>query len=291
MEAEQLACLPGARAGHNLAPSALRPRRRTAMPISADRWYAEIESSTETLAGIVDGADLTITVPTCPEWTLRQLATHVGRAHRWAGQITSTRSAEFIPFRQVPDGRIPDDPAKQAPWLRAGAARLVDVVRAAGGDKVWAFNAQRPASFWARRMAHETAVHRADAEFAVGREPAFAPDVAADGIDEWLSFLSGRDALGSPAEDPRLGALPDGGVLHVHATDDDLADGAGEWLVRRDGDRITVEHGHAKGDVALRGPAGRVLLVLVRRVPTDDAQVEVIGDAAVLDAWLAATPF
>jgi uncharacterized protein (TIGR03083 family) len=261
------------------------------MPISADRWYAEIESSTETLAGIVDGADLTIAVPTCPEWTLRQLATHVGRAHRWAGEITSTRSAEFIPFRQVPDGRIPDDPAKQAPWLRAGAARLVDVVRAAGGDEVWAFNAQRPASFWARRMAHETAVHRADAEFAVGRDPQIAPDVAADGIDEWLGFLSGGGLAGGAAPDPRIGALPDGGLLHVHATDDGLADGAGEWLVRRDGDRITVEHGHARGDVALRGPAGRVLLVLLRRVPADDAQVQVIGDAALLTAWLAATPF
>jgi uncharacterized protein (TIGR03083 family) len=259
------------------------------MPINADRWYAEIESSTETLAGIVDGTDLTVTVPTCPEWTLRQLATHVGRAHRWAGEITSTRSAEFIPFRQVPDGRIPDDPAQQAPWLRAGAARLIDAVRSAGSDEVWTFGGLRPASFWARRMAHETAVHRADAELAAGRDPQIAADVAADGIDEWLlGFLSG---VGSVAEDPRLGALPDGGVLHVHATDESLADGAGEWLVRRDGDQITVEHGHAKGDVALRGPAGRLLLVLVRRLPVDDPQVQVLGDQAVLTAWLAATPF
>ncbi|HUA27529.1 MAG TPA: maleylpyruvate isomerase family mycothiol-dependent enzyme, partial [Streptosporangiaceae bacterium] len=283
--------LPGERASHSLAASAPAPRRRTAMPISADRWYAEIESSTDILAGIVDGADLTIAVPTCPEWTLRQLATHVGRAHRWAGQITSTRSSEFIPFRQVPDGRIPDDPAKQAPWLRAGAARLVDAVRAADGDHVWTFNAQRPASFWARRMAHETAVHRADAELTVGRDPRIAADVAADGIDEWLGFLSAGAAAGGAAEDARLAAMPDGGVLHFHATDDGLPDGAGEWLVRRDGDRITVEHGHAKGDVVLRGPAGRVLLVLVRRLPADDAQVEVLGDPAVLTAWLAATPF
>ena len=94
-------------------------------PISADRCYAEIEASTETLAGLVDGADLTIPVPTCPEWTLRQLATHVGRAHRWAAEIAATRSAEFIPFRQVPDGRLPDDPAQHAPWLRAGAGRVM----------------------------------------------------------------------------------------------------------------------------------------------------------------------
>ena len=68
-------------------------------PITAERWYAEIEASTEIMAEIVHGADLTRTVPTCPDWTLRQLATHVGRAHRWAAEIASTRSAEFIPFR------------------------------------------------------------------------------------------------------------------------------------------------------------------------------------------------
>jgi uncharacterized protein (TIGR03083 family) len=198
-------------------------------PITVERWCAEIDASTETLAGIVHGADLTKRVPTCPDWTLRQLATHVGRAHRWAAQIASTRSAEFIPFRQVPDGRFPDDPGKHAPWLRAGAARLIDAVQEAGSDPVWAFGTQRrPARFWARRMAHETAVHRADAELAAGREPVIAADLAADGIDEWLSFMSGASVLGSPAPDPRLAALPDGAVLHVHATDDGLADGAGE---------------------------------------------------------------
>jgi uncharacterized protein (TIGR03083 family) len=123
-------------------------------PISAERRYAEIEASTDTLAGLIDGADLTRTVPTCPEWTLRQLATHVGRAHRWAAEIAATRSAEMIPFRQVPDGRIPDDPAQHAAWLRAGAARVIEAVREAGSDPVWTFDALRPASFWGRRMAH-----------------------------------------------------------------------------------------------------------------------------------------
>jgi uncharacterized protein (TIGR03083 family) len=254
-------------------------------PISAERHYAEIEASTDTLAGLIDGADLTRTVPTCPEWTLRQLATHVGRAHRWAAEIAATRSAEMIPFRQVPEGRIPDDPAQHAAWLRAGAARVVEAVREAGSDPVWAFDVLRPASFWGRRMAHETAVHRADAELAAGREPGFAPDIAADGIDEWLGSLSGP----IPG-DQRLDALPDGAVLHVHATDDGL-DGAGEWLVRREGSELVVKHGHSKGDVALRGPAARLLLVLLRRATPDDPQVQVIGSAALLTGWLANTPF
>jgi uncharacterized protein (TIGR03083 family) len=256
-------------------------------PITAERWYAEIEASTETLAQIVHGADLTRPVPTCPEWTLRQLATHVGRGQRWAAEITSTRSAEFIPFRQVPDGRIPDDPALHAPWLRAGAERLIQAVREAGSDPVWVSFADelRPASFWGRRMAHETAVHRADAEIAVGRQPEVEPVLAADAIDEWLGFVSGMQA-----GDQVAGALPEGAVLHVHATDQGL-DGTGEWLVRREGPGVTVQPGHGKGDVALRGPASRLLLVLVRRVPPDDPQVQVLGDPALLTGWLAGTPF
>jgi uncharacterized protein (TIGR03083 family) len=252
-------------------------------PVAVERYYAEIEASTETLAGLVHGADLTRQVPTCPEWTLRQLATHVGRAQRWAAEIAGTRSEEFIPFRQVPDGRIPDDPALHAPWLRAGAARVIEAVREAGSDRVWAFDGLRPASFWARRMAHETAVHRADAQITVGREPEFEPDLAADAIDEWLGFMSGIGA-----SDARVNALPDGAVLHVHVTDEGSG---GEWLVRRAGNAVTVEPGHGKGDVAVRGPAGRLLLVLLRRVPPDDPQVEVLGDAALLTSWLAGTPF
>ena len=253
------------------------------MPIAVERWYAEIEASTETLAGLVHGADLTRQVPTCPEWTLRQLATHTGRAHRWSAEIVSTRSAEFIPFRQVPDGRIPDDPALHAPWLRAGAELLIKSVRQAGGDPVWTFDGPQPASFWARRMAHETAVHRADAQITAGREPEFDADVAADGIDEWLGFMSGATDSAS-----RVAALPDGAVLHVHVTDDGVD---GEWLVRREANSVSVEPGHGKGDVVVRGPAGRVLLVLLRRLPPDDPQVEVLGDAALLTGWLAGTPF
>ena len=140
-------------------------------------------------------------------------------------------------------------------------------------------------------MAHETAVHRADAEIATGRAPVIDADIAADGIDEWLALGNqhSEDMLDS-GQDSRLGALADGQVLHLHATDERLG-GAGEWLIQRAGDRITVQHGHGKGDVAVRGPASALMLVLVRRLSPEDTPVQVIGDRAVLERWLAATPF
>jgi uncharacterized protein (TIGR03083 family) len=101
-----------------------------------EQYYAAIEDSTATLAQLA-GGDLTIAIPTCPEWTLRQLLTHVGRAHRWAAEITARRLTEFLPFREVPDGRFPDEPADRGGWLRAGAARLVSAIREADGAQVW----------------------------------------------------------------------------------------------------------------------------------------------------------
>ena len=135
--------------------------------LTADRYFTQIQASTAAIAALVDGGDLSLPVPTCPEWTLRHLATHVGRAHRWAAAITASRSAQFIPFREVPDGRIPDDPAEHAGWLRSGADRLIAALGPAEDVPVWTFGPQRPALFWARRMTHETAVHCADAQITV----------------------------------------------------------------------------------------------------------------------------
>ena len=114
--------------------------------IGTERLYGEITGSTATLAHLAGGADQTRPVPTCPDWTMRQLITHVGRAHRWATAIVTTRSAEPIPFRDVPDGKLPGDQREHADWLR---------VEAAGDEQVWTHLGPGPARYWARRMAHE----------------------------------------------------------------------------------------------------------------------------------------
>ncbi len=256
--------------------------------LNADRYVVEIEASTAGLAEILAEHDQSLPIPTCPEWTLRQLVTHVGRAHRWAAEITRTRSDVPIPFREVPDGKLPDDRAEQCAWLRAGAARIVDTAREAGGDLVWSFTGPTPAGFWLRRMAHETLVHRADAQLASGAEPepVIEAELAADAIDEWLMLLAG----GLGGADERAKALPAGAGLHIHATDDGLG-GRGEWMIRPDAGGLAVDPGHGKGDAALTGPAASLLLVLMRRRPVSDPAVTVHGDSAVVDGWLASTAF
>jgi uncharacterized protein (TIGR03083 family) len=275
--------------------------------IDDERFYAVVRDDTAALAEIVTGgadgdeADgdrasrLGHPVPTCPDWNFKQLATHVSRGHRWAAEIVGTRSAEAIPMREVPDGRFPDDPALQADWVSRGASLVVGAVQEAGTAPVWTLKGIGPASFWARRRAHEVAVHLADARLAIGDDLAAAtagssyraPDMAADGVDEWLGLIAAGNRMGplrsGPGDNPS-----DGPTLHFHATDEGL-DGAGEWLVRQDASGITVEPGHAKADVAVRGPAAALLLVLLRRVPQE--HVEVLGDRALFESWLENSAF
>jgi uncharacterized protein (TIGR03083 family) len=256
------------------------------MQLSADAYFAQIETGAAGLADLLESNGPDLHIPTCPDWTLRQLATHVGRAHRWAAEIVRTRAAEPISFREVPDGALPAETSRRGPWLRAGARLLAESVQSADGEPVWSFLGTVPAGFWARRMSHETLVHLADAQIAAGQAVAMDPVLAADAIDEWLTIMSGPNP-GRP--DERARALPGGAVLHLHATDPGLA--GGEWLITNTADGIVVETGHAKGDAALTGPAQSLLLVLMRRLPPADPSVTLYGDPAVLTAWLDSTPF
>lgn len=234
------------------------------------------------LADVVRAADPDTPVATCPEWTLRQLARHVGRGDRWAATMVARKADAPIDPRSVPDGKPPGDGEAAAPWLTAGVDLLVEAVADVGPDTpIWTFTGPQPAAWWLRRRLHEALVHSADAAMAVGAPFEVAPEVAADGVSEWLTLVAARP----PAEQP---LLPGGATMHLHATDEGLG-AAGEWTVRPDGDRVVWEPGHAKGSVAVRGPAADLLLVLTRRLPAD--RVTLFGDAAVLDTWLARTDF
>lgn len=254
--------------------------------LTHERYCDEIVLRTDALRAAVTGADLDATVPTCPDWTLRDLAAHVGGVHRWVGEIVRTRATEAVPDERVPhfapDG---DDPAVLDAWLADGAARTADVLREEGpGLRVWSWYRDQSTGFWARRMAIETAVHQADAALTAKVPYEVAPDLAADTIDEWLDIVAGAQAEGGPEAAELRGA---GRSIHLHATD---APGA-EWLIEFDEDGFTWRRAHEKATVALRGPLTDVMLVFNRRLAPDSDRVEVLGDAELLDFWLARSSF
>lgn len=229
-------------------------------------------------------ADESVPVPTCPGWTLGQLLRHVGRGDRWAAEIVRNRAEEFLDPRSVEGGKPPPDPADAVSWLRGGAQRLVDALASTGAETpVWTFLGPRAANWWVRRRLHETAVHRADAALALGREFALKPEVAADAITEWLERVAIQAGTNGPLP------LDDRSTLHLHATDPGLGE-AGEWTVGVDGGKVAWSHEHGKGSVALRGTATDLLLAILRRVPVGDTGIELFGDDAVWGIWLDRTP-
>lgn len=259
-------------------------------PLADDRYLEAVPAQTALFAEALRGADLQQRVPTCPEWTLHQLTEHLGQAHRGASSVVAKRATTPVDPRDLVGGQAPQDPEALAGWLRDGAAELVDAIRTTGPrTPVFTFaDDDQSAGFWARRMAHETAVHRADAELALGRDFALEPDLAADAISEWLQILCSAQALHYR---PELAVLRgDGQLLHLHSTDEGLGE-AGEWIIRRTPAGPAWEHGHSKGDVAVRGPVVDLLLVLMRRIPPDAPTVDVLGDPATLHHWLHHTAF
>jgi uncharacterized protein (TIGR03083 family) len=246
-------------------------------------FRAALIEETKTFGDVYRGADPQTPVPTCPGWTLNQLFKHLGRGDRWCAQIVAERRTEPLDPREVQNGKPPDDVDAAIAWLSDGAQAVINAVEHVGAEaRVWTFTGPKPAGWWIRRRVHETLVHRADAELAVGAEFALPADLAADGVSEWIDL-----AVQAGREEP---AIPRGTSLHLHATDDGLGP-TGEWTITHDEDGLNWSHDHAKGEVAVRGSATNLLLAITRRRTSADVGLEVFGDAGVWDGWLSRTPF
>jgi uncharacterized protein (TIGR03083 family) len=228
--------------------------------------------------------DLSLPVPTCPGWTLLQLLRHVGRGDRWAAQIITDRADATLDPRQVRGGKPPEDRAGALRWLRDSPGTVIAAVNEIGpATEVATFLGARPASWWLRRRLHEATVHRADVAISLGAPYRLSPELAADGMSEWLDRLADQ-----PPEDPL--PLADGVVLALSATDEELSD-SHDWLIRGtpSGPRWSAERGPAA--VSVRGRASDLFLAIVRRRTVDETPVEMAGDRAVWEDWLARTPF
>ena len=259
--------------------------------LSYDRCCAEIVTQTKVLRSGIEGADLTGPVPSCPGWNVGQLLRHLGGAQRWALSVVRSRATAPVAEENFRDlsAYADEDPAVVGPWLAEGAAGLADALRAAGPDApLWTPVPDGTPSFYARRFTHETAIHRADATLALGREYRLDQDVALDAIDEWMQLGSLPMRLEvHPAMRELLGP---GRTLHFHATDT-APQLAAEWVVDLTGGHITWRRAHEKAAVAVRGPLTDLLLLIYKRRPAGGSGIEVLGDAELLNFWLERVSF
>jgi uncharacterized protein (TIGR03083 family) len=262
------------------------------MPLlSYDRYCSEIVAQTDLLRSCIEDADLTVPVPSCPGWNAGQLLRHLGGAQRWAAATVRERATQLLPDEHFRDlsAYTNEDPAVVGPWLAEGAAQLAGTLRGAGPEaQVRTPVPGGTTEFYARRFAHETVIHRADATLAVGAEFSVDEEVALDALDEWMELSSlpmhfevhpwMRELLGP------------GRTLHFHATDT-APEAAAEWLIDLTGDAIVWRRAHEKASVAVRGPLTDLLLVIYKRRPARSEGIEILGDAQLLDFWLERVSF
>ncbi|WP_254406065.1 maleylpyruvate isomerase family mycothiol-dependent enzyme, partial [Streptomyces sp. AC627_RSS907] len=227
------------------------------------------------LAVAAEKAGTDAEVPTCPGWRVRDLLRHTGMVHRWATAFVAEGHTSYRPGDGLPDL----DGAALLTWFEEGHGRLVDTLAGAAPDvRCWHFlPAPSPLAFWARRQAHETTVHRIDAESAAGGDPSdlaphCAADFAVDGIDELLCAFHARPKSAVRTEEPR--------TLRVRATD---VPGA-VWTVRlSQRPPVTERNDTGDADCELAGPAARLYPALWNRGPVP----EVTGDASLAALWRA----
>jgi uncharacterized protein (TIGR03083 family) len=250
--------------------------------VNIDEHLSGLEDAGQRLAAAAAAAGLDAAVPSCPDWVVRDLVRHQGGIHRWATSYVSAPRTEMwdVDLDDVV-GSWPADPDLLG-WFTDGHAALLEALRNASPDLVcWTFlAAPSPLAMWSRRQAHETTIHRVDAELAAGQVPAAVPpDFAADGVDELLSCFITRPG-GRLRADPAR-------VLRVSCTD-----AAGDWLVAIGPSGVTTTAADGKGgasrqaaeaDCHVRGGASDLYLALWNRQPA--AELSTDGDTEVLDLF------
>jgi len=196
-----------------------------------DGYVAALTVAGERLAAAAQSAGLDAPVAPCPQWSVRDLVTHVGGVHRWAASIVGNAMLEND---EVTGDRVGSGPTDDAllDWFREGHAALVETLVHAPADlECFTFlPAPTPLLFWARRQAHETSVHAIDAQCALGAAVApsavtLDPAFALDGIEE---ILLGFAARPRPAIEP--------GRLRLEAVDVGAA-----WTARFGAHGVTIE--------------------------------------------------
>ncbi|HEY6533804.1 MAG TPA: maleylpyruvate isomerase family mycothiol-dependent enzyme [Acidimicrobiales bacterium] len=220
-------------------------------------------------------AGLDTPVPSCPGWVVGKLVNHSARAMERTHLVLRDHLAEFPPkeaYRPLSrDGALFDQ-------YRRILEDTVETLATADPDgSSWNFTDENQTNaFWGRRMVHEITVHRYDAQLAAGDARPVETEWAVDGIDELVVALLPRI---TQRTESRLNAS-----YHFHCTDAD-----GEWLVVLTDGRPVTTREHAKGDVAVRGPASPLFLWICGRAGLDADGLDAFGDPELVEAWSSLT--
>ena len=240
-----------------------------------DFWIGALRAEGPAFAAAVAEAPPETPVLSCPGWTVTDLALHLAGIYQWVRTVAGsggTTAPEGRAQRAEPAAGV--TAAQQ--WRQAydELMALFDTLDPEAPAWNWAPQPKK-AAFWPRRMAHETAVHRWDAQLAIAAGEPIETKLAADGVSEVLDtwLPAGR----------RKAAGQWRGVVRLSATD-----AAQEWFLRLRGEGVALldtgtilDHDDHHARVHVSGTASDLLLALWGRVSFDT--LTVAGDPALLD--------
>ncbi len=219
-----------------------------------NEFLESIERESEAFAATIRADSLDRRVPGCPDWALRDLVWHLGRVQQfWAFDVRAGVDAP-PEFDEAQPG--PTEAGALAAWMRDATRELLDALRGAPADApAWTWwHEPRIAGAIGRHQVQEAAVHRWDAQSALGTPEPLPATLAADGVDEFLEIAR---QMRPPAP------------IAFEATD------TGRTFTLSDG----------APTVTVSAPSGDLVLLLYRRLSPDAVRVD--GDRAALDEYLA----
>lgn len=248
----------------------------------------------EAAAGAAASSEAAPAVPSCPGWVVTDLVLHLGTVHRLVGRVIGERMQQpprggdrsWLGLAEdwtgwLPPGRAPQRspvPAGLLGWFHVGAADLQERFRAADpGEQVWTWSADHSVGFWQRMQAIETAVHRWDAENAVGAAQPLDAALAADAIGQTFEVMAPmRRSVGK--------APPGHGERFLFQR----TDGPGTWVVQFDGDAVLLGTPDGHYDIQISGTAPDLALFLWQRAVT--GKLDVQGDTSLLSRYFTLVP-
>jgi uncharacterized protein (TIGR03083 family) len=209
-----------------------------------ETFVQHVRADGDRLAAVARGR-LPATVPSCPGWSMRDLVGHVAEVYEH--KIACTE------LGRAPEPWPPTWPEDREPvrWLGDAHARLVAMFgehRPSDPSATW-WPSDQTVGFWARRMAHETAVHRIDAELAVGDVTPIDDELALDGIDEVLTIMLAGDWSEEPSEASVGQKVAIGSSTRA-------------WIVTLERSTIEVAEGGGDAEATIGGEPSDVLLWL-----------------------------
>ncbi|TDC78387.1 maleylpyruvate isomerase family mycothiol-dependent enzyme [Micromonospora sp. KC606] len=238
-----------------------------------DFWIGALRADGPAFASAVAEAPPETPVLSCPGWTVADLTLHLASIYHWVRSFAG--AGEMTRPGRRDDAELPTGTAPLQLWQQEYDQLMALFESLDPEAPAWNWAPQpKKAAFWLRRMAHETAVHRWDAQLAIAAGDPVEAKLAADGVSEVLDtwLPAGRRAMTGQWH----------GVVQLIA-----ADVTQEWYLRLRGDGVALldtatvfghEDHHTRAQVT--GSASDLLLALWGRVSFDT--LGVAGDRALL---------